>query len=154
MIRVRRALLSLLLFSLPLPFAHAKEDKSQKKQAALNQAHTAEIDAAKKAAEAWLPLIDAGKYAESWKQSASFLQKNFPQADWEKHLNQTRKPLDPFIERTLSTTEYRDQLPGLPPGQYVALVWESYFGAKHQMLESVVVALDNGQWKPIGYAVQ
>jgi opacity protein-like surface antigen len=152
--RVRRLLLGAFLLSLALPFAYAKEDKQQKKQDAINQAHSAQVEAAKKAALDWLTVIDAGKYGEGWKQSATFLQTHFPQVEWEKHLDQMRKPLDPFIDRTLSNTEYRDQLPGLPPGQYVAIVWESYFGTKHQMLESVVMTLDNGQWKPIGYAVQ
>ena len=146
-------MLCLALLTSPLPFARA-EDKQQKKEDAVNQAHAAEVDAAKKVALDWLALIDTDKYAESWKQSAAFLQAHFPQAAWQKHLDQMRKPLDPFVDRTLSNTEYRDQLPGLPPGQYVALVWESYFGTKHQMLESVVMTLDNGQWKPVGYAVQ
>ena len=152
-----RWLLALLLVS--PTFAHAaspvdREDKQQKKQDAINQAHAAQVDAAKKAANDWLPLLDADKYGEAWKAAAPFLQKNVIQSDWEKHLDQTRKPLDPFIERTLTTTQYRDQFPGLPPGQYVALVWESYFGAHHQMLESVIMTVDHDQWKPVGYAVQ
>jgi hypothetical protein len=143
------------LVALMTPVAHAqKEEKQQRKQDAVNQAHAAQIEVAQKAAGDWLALIDAGKYAESWKQCAPFLQAHLTQTAWEKRLNDTRKPLDPFVDRTLSTTEYRDQLPGLPPGQYVAFVWESYFGTRHQMLESVIMSFDNGQWKTIGYAVQ
>ncbi len=137
------------------PLASAqKEDKQQRKQDAINQAHATQIEAAKQAANDWLTLVDAGKYAESWKQTSPFLQSHFPQAAWEKRLNETRKPLEPFVERTLSTTQYREQIPGLPQGQYVALVWDSYFGVKHQMLESVIMSFENGVWKPIGYAVQ
>jgi hypothetical protein len=150
-----RKIAVVLLIALAVPLGHAeKEDKQQRKQDAINQAHAPEIEAAKKAAGDWLQLIDSGKYGESWKECAPFLQSHFPQADWEKRLNETRKPLDPFVDRSLSTTEYREQLPGLPPGKYIAFVWESYFGTRHQMLESVIMSNESGTWKPVGYAVQ
>jgi hypothetical protein len=138
-----------------MPGARAqKEDKQQKKQDSINQAHAAQVDAAKKAAEQWLALMDAEKYEESWKQAAPFLQAHLPEKDWEKRLNTMRKPIDPMVDRTLHTTQYRDQFPGLPAGQYVAFVWETYFGAKHEMLESVIMSFDGSEWKAVGYAVQ
>ena len=130
------------------------QDKQQRKQQTINEAHNDQIDSAKKVAVDWLALVDQEKYAESWQQAAPFLKEHVPLAAWEKRLNEVRKPIDPMVDRTLSTTEYRDQLPGLPAGQYVAFVWETYFGVKHEMLESVIMSLTNGQWKTVGYAVQ
>ena len=130
------------------------QDKQQRKQDSVNAAHATQIDAAKKVAYDWLKLVDEEKYAESWKQAAPYLREHVPLAAWEKRLNEVRRPIDPMVDRTLSTTEYREQLPGLPPGEYVAFVWEAYFGVKHEMLESMVLSYVNGEWKAVGYAVQ
>jgi hypothetical protein len=131
-----------------------KEDKQQKKQDAINQAHAPQVAAAQKAAVDWLAIVDAEKYAESWKATAPFLQQHLSEAAWLKRMDSMRKPIDPLVERTLQTTQYRDQFPGLPQGQYVAFVWETYFGAKHSMLESVIMSFDGTTWKTVGYAVQ
>ncbi len=140
---------------LSFPGASASsQDKQQRKQQSANAAHAAQIDAAKKVADEWLKVIDEEKYEEGWKQTAPYLKEHVPLAAWEKRLNDIRKTIDPMVDRTLSTTEYRDQLPGLPPGQYIAFVWETYFGVRHQMLESMVLSLTNGEWKVVGYAVQ
>lgn len=131
-----------------------KEDKQQKKQDAINQAHSPQVAAAQKAAGEWLAIVDDEKYAESWKATAPFLQQHVSEAAWLNRMDTMRKPIDPLVERTLQTTQYREQFPGLPPGQYVAFVWETYFGAKHAMLESVIMSFDGTTWKTVGYAVQ
>ena len=142
-------------FTFSISGLHAqKEDRQQKKQDAINQAHAPQVAAAQKAAGAWLEIVDAEKYAESWKASAPFLQQHVSEAAWLNRLDTMRKPIDPLVERTLQTTQYREQFPGLPTGQYVAFVWETYFGAKHAMLESVIMSFDGTTWKPVGYAVQ
>ncbi len=154
-LRNRTALQAMLACLLVLPVASAfPQDKQQRKQESANTAHAAQIDAAKQVAVDWLKLVDEENYADSWKQAAPFLKEHVPLVAWEKRLNEIRKPIDPMVERTLSTTEYREQLPGLPAGQYVAFVWETYFGVKHQMLESMVLSFTNGEWKAVGYAVQ
>ena len=141
--------------SLSVPGLSAqKEDKQQKKQDAINQAHAPQVAAAQKAAVDWLAIVDAEKYAESWKATAPFLQQHLSEAAWSNRLDTMRKPIDPLVERSLQTTQYRDQFPGLPPGQYVAFVWETYFGTKHAMLESVIMSFDGTTWKTVGYAVQ
>jgi len=131
-----------------------KEDKQEKKQEAINQAHAAQVEAAQSAAAAWLAVVDAEKYAASWEQAAPFLKAHITEKDWEKHLETMRRSIDPMVDRTLHTTQYRDQFPGLPSGQYVAFVWETYFTAKQPMLESVIMSFDGSQWKAVGYAVQ
>jgi hypothetical protein len=138
-----------------MPVLHAqKEDKQEKRQDAINAAHASQVEAARKAAEAWLTLVDAEKYEESWKQTAPFLQAHVPEKDWDKHMQSMRSSIDPMIDRSLHTTQYREQFPGLPAGEYVAFVWETYFGAKRTMLESLIMSFDGVQWKPVGYAVQ
>jgi len=134
--------------------AFAQTTEQQQQEQSASRAHAAQVDAAEKAASEWLALVDAGKYEASWKSAAPFLQRHLTAKDWEKRLDTVRKPIDPMVERTLHTTQYRDKFPGLPAGEYVAFVWETYFGAKRQMLESVIMSYDGEQWKTIGYAVQ
>lgn len=150
-----RTLIICVLLGLILPAMRAqKEDKQQKKQDAINQAHAPQVAAAQTAANDWLTVVDAEKYSESWKAAAPFLQQHVSQTAWVKKLDTMRKPIDPLVERSLQTTQYREQFPGLPAGQYVAFVWETYFGTKKPMLESVIMSFDGTNWKAVGYAVQ
>jgi hypothetical protein len=116
--------------------------------------HTAEIAAAQKAGDAWMQLLDAEKYDECWQQSSPFFQKNVPQTAFRKRMETVRKPLDPVVIRTLHTSEYKTELSGLPKGEYVAFVWETVFSNSQEMLESLIMSDEAGQWKMIGYAVQ
>lgn len=153
--RALRAFSSLTILLCCALIAHAqKEDRQQRQQEAANAAHAPQVEAAQKAATAWLELVDAEKYADSWKQTAPFLQAHVSEQNWVKRLDSMRKPIDPMVNRSLHTTQYREQFPGLPAGEYVAFVWETYFGAKHDMLESVIMSFDGSQWKPVGYAIQ
>jgi hypothetical protein len=145
--------LAALIFLAPFSYAQ-QEGRQQRNQDSVNAQHASEVDAAQTAALHWLTIVDAEKYEESWKEAAPFLKEHFAERDWEKHLDTIRKPIDPMVDRTLHTTQYREQFPGLPKGAYVAFVWESYFGTRHQVLESVIMSYDGSQWKPIGYAVQ
>ena len=140
-------------FSAPGLYAQ-KDDRQQKKRDAINQAHAPQVAAAQKAAVEWLAIVDAEKYAESWKAAAPYLQRQLSAAAWLKRLDTMRKPIDPLIHRSLQTTQYREQFPGLPPGQYVAFVWQTDFGAKHAVLESVIMSFDGTTWKTVGYAVR
>jgi Protein of unknown function (DUF4019) len=119
-----------------------------------NAKHAPEIAAAQKAAAAWLQPLDAEHYDVCWKQSAAFFQQKVPQAAFQKRMETIRKPLDPVVTRTLTASEYKKQLPGLPKGEYVALVWQTVFSNSQESLESLVMVDEQGQWKMTGYAVQ
>jgi hypothetical protein len=116
--------------------------------------HAAEIAAAQKAGDAWLQLLDAEKYDQCWQQSSAFFQKKVPEIAFQKGMDTVRKPLDPVVTRTLHTSEYKTELSGLPKGEYVAFVWETVFSNSKEMLESLIMTDEAGQWKMIGYAVQ
>ena len=60
------------------------------------QTHAAESDAVSKAeesAKAWLALVDAAKYAESWGSAATFFKGAVKESDWEQAVKSVRKPL-------------------------------------------------------------
>lgn len=116
--------------------------------------HAAEIAAARKAADAWLQVLDAEQYDACWKQSAALFQKNVPEAAFQKRMETIRKPVDPVVTRTLTASEYKQQLPGLPKGEYGAFVWDTVFSNSKDSLESVIMVNEQGEWKMTGYAVQ
>ena len=57
-------------------------------------------------AEAWLDLVDGGKYADSWKQASEYFKNAVKLAQWEQSLVAVRKPLGKIISRKLSSKNY------------------------------------------------
>ena len=137
------ALAAVLLLSLGMRAASGTDNK-----------HVPEIATAQIAAGAWLQVLDAENYDMCWKQSAALFQRNVPEAAFQKRMETIRKPVDPVVTRTLTASEYKKQLPGLPKGEYVAFVWDTVFSNSKESLESLVMVDEQGQWKMTGYAVQ
>ena len=54
------------------------------------QDEAAKKTAAQASAESWLALVDAGDYAQSWDQAASFFKSKVSKADWEKMVGSVR----------------------------------------------------------------
>src|SRR5262245_40268702 len=68
-------------------------------------------DAATRAAQSWLLLVDSGKYAESWDEAALVLKKQITKDEWVKKLNSFRFPLGKMKSRTLkSSVSYTSSL--------------------------------------------
>lgn len=110
---------------------------------------------AQKAAETWLVLVDAGKYAESWKTAASYFQNAVTKQKWEHTIAAVRQPLGNLVSRKLKSAEYATSLPGAPDGQYVVLQFDSSFADKKQAVETVTPMLDkDGKWKVSGYYIK
>ena len=66
-------------------------------------------EAAQTAAEAWLGLIDAGSYAQSWTEAAALFRGALTQAGWEQSLNGRRAPLGAMKARTLRSAAQRNE---------------------------------------------
>jgi Protein of unknown function (DUF4019) len=131
--------------------AQAKLDKKQQK---LNEQHADAIAAARPAAEAWLKIQDAETYDKSWEAAANYFHSQVPERGWEKRMELVRKSIDPVISREPTATEWRAELPNLPPGEYVAFLWETVFVSGLPQLETVVMMHEDGAWKMVGYSVQ
>ncbi|MGO8765782.1 MAG: DUF4019 domain-containing protein [Limisphaerales bacterium] len=116
---------------------------------------TAQKAAAQKSAEQWLALVDAGKYAESWKTAAGYFQTAVPQDQWEHTIAAVRGPLGDLVSRKLKSAHYTQSLPGSPDGEYVVLQFDSSFANKMEAVETVTPKLDpDGQWKVSGYYIK
>ncbi|HEV2453827.1 MAG TPA: DUF4019 domain-containing protein [Verrucomicrobiae bacterium] len=111
--------------------------------------------AARKSAEQWLTLVDAGNYAESWKTAAAYFQTAVSQDQWEHTIVAVRKPLGDLVSRRLKSAQYSKSLPGAPDGQYVVLRFDTSFANKKAAVETVTPMLDpDGQWKVSGYYIK
>lgn len=111
--------------------------------------------AAVAAAEKWLHLVDQGKYAESWKDSASYFQNRVSEQKWEHMISGVRKPLGKLISRHLKLKEYRTSLPGAPDGQYVVMQFDTSFADKKSAVETVTAVMDkDGKWRVVGYFIR
>jgi Protein of unknown function (DUF4019) len=112
-------------------------------------------DEAQKAAEQWLSLIDAGKFAESWQTAAEYFQAAVPQEQWQRSLDAVRKSLGEMVSRKFQSAKYTRSLPGAPDGEYVVLQFETSFANKKDAIETVTPMLDkDGRWRVSGYYIK
>jgi len=111
--------------------------------------------AAVAAADAWLKLVDAGQYAESWAEAAEYFKNAVSKEDWQKSMEPFRKPLGALVSRTLKSTHYTTTAPGAPDGQYVIIQYDSSFENKKTAVETVTPMLDkDGKWRVSGYFIK
>ena len=72
------------------------------------RADEASQKAARSAAEAWLGLVDAEKYGESWDEAASFFKSKVSKNEWTEMVGSAREPLWSTEIPTLPGSEIRD----------------------------------------------
>ena len=71
---------------------------------------------AQESSDAWLPLVDSGKYTDSWKESSSIFKAHVSREQWQSMLHATRDPLGKMMTRKLKSATYTKTLPGAPDG--------------------------------------
>ncbi len=111
--------------------------------------------AAVPAADAWLKLVDAGKYGASWDEAAPLFKNAIGRAAWEKALEGVRSPLGKLVSRKVASRTYTESLPGAPDGKYVVVQYATSFANKGTATETVTQALDgDGRWRVSGYFIK
>lgn len=111
---------------------------------------SAENQAVERAAEAWLALLDAGNYEESWSTSATVFRTGAGSPEsWANAAGEMRAPLGRMISRRLKQAAPTT----LQEGAAYALAFETSFEARPNSTEEVTVVLDGGFWKVAGYLV-
>jgi Protein of unknown function (DUF4019) len=113
-------------------------------------------DAAARAAQSWLALVDAEKYVESWNEAAQVLKKQVTREEWLKRLNSFRLPLGKMASRTLkSSVSYMKFVPGNPDAQYVIIRYDTKFEGNKASVETVSPTKEkDGQWRISGYFIE
>jgi hypothetical protein len=110
---------------------------------------------AQPAAEAWIALVDAGKFPESWEQAAQPFKHALSKEDWANTAKEAREPLGKLKTRKHKFSQYKENLPGAPPGEYVLLQYESSFEGLEKASEIFTLLLEkDGKWRVVGYFVR
>jgi hypothetical protein len=110
---------------------------------------------AQQAAESWLGLTDAGKYAESWNQAGEIFRSAITKDQWAKTIHAVRGPLGKLLFRKLRSAEFTTTLPGAPDGQYVVIQYETVFEKKQSAIETITPMLEkDGKWRVSGYYIK
>ena len=113
------------------------------------------VEAAAAAAQAWLALIDDGRYSEGWKQASAIVQGAATEQSFANSMETFRKPLGDLVSRKLKSAEHMTEMPGAPDGQYVLMQFETSFANKKSAVETVTFMLENdGQWRAAGYFIK
>ena len=108
-----------------------------------------------KAANAWLSVVDAGNYTESWDNTSQAFKNSVSESKWKKALTSFRKPLGDVLSRNMVALKYTTALPGAPDGEYVVIQYETSFKNKTSSIETVTPSLGkNGVWRVSGYFIK
>ena len=111
--------------------------------------------AAVAATDAWLKLVDAGKYDESWKQSSKLFQKAIDQATLSQQLGTVRGSLGKVISRSVKSTQYSTSLPGWSEGEYVVIQYDTSFEKQAAAVERLTPMKEaDGGWRVSGYFIK
>jgi len=110
---------------------------------------------AQQSSDAWLALVDSGKYADSWQEASQLFRAAITQEKWQDALRGTRDPLGKMLSRKLRSATYKTTLPGAPDGEYVVMQYDSCFEHKQSAVETVTPMLDkDGKWRVSGYYIK
>lgn len=131
------------------------QDTSGQTPPTAQQPATSNEKTAQSAAEAWLALVDAGNYPQSWSDAAAYLKKAIDQPGWQKSLDAVRSPLGKVLSRTLESARYATSLPGAPDGEYVVIQFDTSFEKKQNAVETVTPTKEpDGSWRVSGYFIK
>jgi hypothetical protein len=124
--------------------------------AASGQGVTADtsVAAGEAAARAWVALLDAGNYSQSWSTSAQHLRGSIPESQWVRHISEVRGRLGAVQSRSLKSAEFVPSRPGAP-GERVQVRYATHFEHQADAIEVVTPIKDpDGQWRVEAYSIK
>ena len=114
-----------------------------------------DIQKAVVAAEAWLTLVDQGKFAESWDQAASTMQNGIGKPKWVQAVGNVRTPIGALRSRILMKDADAPKMAKLPVGDAVIIQFTSAFERLAPAIETVTPFREtDGSWKVSGYYIK
>jgi len=109
---------------------------------------------AEKAAKEWLALLDAGKYGESWDAADQGFKDVVTREAWESKCK-SRAALGKLVSRKLAKSDLLMNPSGGPPGEYVAIRYQSSFEKLESAVELVIPKLEkDGKWRVSNYLIR
>ena len=123
--------------------------------AAGQTAEEAETQGAEQASGAWLAVMDAGRYAESWKSAAAAVQSAVSQEKWAVMMKGAREPLGKVESRKMLRATHTASLPGAPDGDYVVIQYQTSFEHKRSAMETLTMSREKDNlWRVSGYFIK
>jgi Protein of unknown function (DUF4019) len=120
-------------------------------EASVGQVPAGAEEAAQKAAESWLALIDGEKFAASWEQASTAFKGAVSADQWAAAVSKARGPYGAFKSRAVKSRQFTTSLPGAPDGKYVVVTFETAFEKKAAAVETVMMMLDSDSaWRVAG----
>jgi hypothetical protein len=111
---------------------------------------------ARQAAEAWLAVVDSGRYADSWTAAGQAFRGAVSQAAWDSTMRVHRQPLGAVTSRELLGAQPMTDPPGAPPGAYILLQFRTRFAGRETPAVETVVPFreQDGAWRVSGYFIR
>ena len=107
------------------------------------------------ASNAWLAVIDAAQYDDSWEKACAYFKGVVPKDQWVRQIAGVRGPLGPVLSREVASAEYSTKLPGAPDGEYVVIQYRTSFENKANAVETVTPMRDpDGVYRVSGYYIR
>ncbi len=107
------------------------------------------------AAKAWLALVDAGKNNQSWDAASAFFRYTVSREKWDARLVNSRVPLGRVLSRTLDRKKYIKDMPDVPKGDYVVIIFKSSFDTMPKAVETISTVKEaDGSWRVNGYNIK
>ncbi|HSR57040.1 MAG TPA: DUF4019 domain-containing protein [Candidatus Binataceae bacterium] len=117
-----------------------------------NPAH--ETAKAVAAAQNWLAMIDAGKYADAWQNSDDAIKSVGSKEQFATMMGRTRAPLGKVQSRAVQQKAYAKDPQNAPPGEYVQVHFNTAFENAKSAIELVTLKKQSdGSWKVGQYSV-
>jgi len=113
------------------------------------------VTAATEATNNWLAIVDAGKFADSWKNTAEVFKLGVAESEWVVDLDAIRTKLGKTTMRELKTAQFSTTLRGAPmTGEYVTISYLTKFALAPLAMETLVVSKEaDGEWRIAGYNI-
>ena len=124
---------------------------TQQPQVTLEAGDPAEQKSALAAAEGFARMVDAGQYDHMWEQSGAALKAITPRTQWNESMGKIGTLAGTVRSRKFSSEGFTPTLGGnAPPGHYAVVFFETQF-EKGKFEEKVVLDLQDGKWRLVGY---
>lgn len=110
--------------------------------------------AALAAAEKWLALVDAGKYADSWRETAEAFRGRVEQKSWEQRLRSDRGSEGACVARNFISSAFQKSPPKTRSSDCIAIRFNTSFQKRKYALERLTLVLDKDeQWRVADYLI-
>ena len=116
--------------------------------------HQGAKNAAIKAAGNFLQMIDGGRYAASWDETAPIFRAQVSREQWTAKLAELRPLFGALNVRKIKAAKFATTLPGAPDGEYVVIRFASSFAKKEAAIETVTMMRVGVRWMVAGYYIR